>query len=108
MKQEKSSNYTPGGGDQKSLVNVKDASCSLMMGSPTEEWGEPPYHGLILCQTSTQEFLQTEHINNNMRKGNTRIMHMGDTILDAAAEARIDEYWCLLENQSTRNTFINE
>ena len=35
-------------------------------------------------------------------------MHMGDTILDATAEARIDEDWCLLENHSTCNTFINE
>ena len=37
VKQEKSSNKPPGGGDQKALVNVKDASCSLMMGSPTDE-----------------------------------------------------------------------
>ena len=36
MKQDKSSNKLPGGGDQKELVNVKDASCSLMMGSPTK------------------------------------------------------------------------
>ena len=35
MKQEKYSNKPPGGGDQKSLVDVKDASCSLMMVSPT-------------------------------------------------------------------------
>ena len=35
MKQEKSSNKSPGGGDQKALVNVKDALCSLMMVSPT-------------------------------------------------------------------------
>ena len=37
MKQEKSSNKPPGGGDQKALVNVKYASFSLMMGSPTNE-----------------------------------------------------------------------
>ena len=55
MKQEKSSNKTPGGGDQKALVNVKDASCSLMMGSPTTDWGELPSTGLMFCQTSTQE-----------------------------------------------------
>ena len=35
-------------------------------------------------------------------------MHVGDTILDAAAEAGIDENWCLLDNQSTCNTFINK
>ena len=37
MKQEKSSNKTLGGGDQKSLVNAKYASCSLMMRPPTNE-----------------------------------------------------------------------
>ena len=36
MKQEKSSNKPPGEGDQKALVNVKDASCSLVMGYPTD------------------------------------------------------------------------
>ena len=39
MKQEKSSNKPPGQVDQKTLVNLKDAPFSLMMGSPTEEWG---------------------------------------------------------------------
>ena len=34
MNQFKYSNKTPGGGDQKSLVNFKDALCSLLMGSP--------------------------------------------------------------------------
>ena len=47
MNQDKSSNKPPGGGDHKSLVDVRDASCSLVMGSPTEEWGEPPSPGLI-------------------------------------------------------------
>ena len=36
MKQDKYSNKPPGGGDQKALVNVKDASCSLLMGTSTE------------------------------------------------------------------------
>ena len=35
-------------------------------------------------------------------------MNVGDTILAAAAEAGIDENWCLLGNQSTCNAFINE
>ena len=35
-------------------------------------------------------------------------MHLGDTILAAAAEARIDENWCLIENHSTCNAFFNE
>ena len=53
--QDKYSNKPPGGGDQKALVNVEDASCSLVMGSPTEEWGKLPSPGLMFCQTSTQE-----------------------------------------------------
>ena len=38
---------------------------------------------------------------------NANIMRVGDTILDAAEEASIDENWCLLNNQSTYNAFIN-
>ena len=34
-------------------------------------------------------------------------MHLVDTILAAASEARIDENWCLLDNQKTCNAFIN-
>ena len=34
-------------------------------------------------------------------------MHVVDIILDAAAEAGIDENWCLIDNQSTCNAFIN-
>ena len=92
MKQEKSSNNTTGGGYHKSLVNVKDASRSLMMGCPIEEWGELPSIGLMFCQKSTQEVSQTEPINNSLRKGNSIIMHVGNTILDYAAEAIIDEF----------------
>ena len=98
MKQEKSSNKTPGGGDQKALVNVKDTSCSLVMGYPIKEWGELPSPGLMFCQTSTQEAQQTESINKSVRKGDSRIMHMDDTILADAAEAGINENWCLLDN----------
>ena len=107
MKQEKSSNKTPGGGYQKALVNVKDASCSLMMVSPNKEWGELPSPGLMFCQTSTQESRQTESINNSVRKGYSRIKHVGNTILAAAADSGIDENWCLLDNQLTCNAFIN-
>ena len=42
-----------------------------------------------------------------MRKGDASIIHVDDTILAAAAETRIDENWCLLNNQSTCNSFIN-
>ena len=107
MKQEKSSNKPPVRGYQKSLVNVKDALCSLMMGSPTDEWGELASPGLMFCQTSTQEARKNQSINNIVSNGDASIMHVGDTILDAAAEARIDENMCLLDNQSTCNAFIN-
>ena len=42
-----------------------------------------------------------------MKKGNSRKMHVGNTILAVAAEAGIDEKLCLLNNQSTCNTFTN-
>ena len=42
-----------------------------------------------------------------MKKGNARIIHVGNTILDAAVEDRINKNWRLLDNQSTCNTFIN-
>ena len=35
------------------------------------------------------------------------MIHVGDTILATAAEAGINEDWCLLKNQSTLNAFIN-
>ena len=50
---------------------------------------------------------KTKSINNNVRKVDAIIMHVGDAILAAAAEAGIDENWCLLDNQSTCNAFIN-
>ena len=85
------SNKPPCGGYHKALVNVKDASCSLMMVSPTEKWGKLPSHGLMFCQTSTQEFRQTKPINNSARKVDAITMHVGDTILDDAVEDGIDE-----------------
>ena len=108
IKQERSSNTPPGGGDHKALVNSKDALCSLMIGYPTDKWGKPPYPGPMFCQTSTQEAPKNEPINNSVKKGNASIMHMGDTTLAAAAEDGIDENWCLLDNQSTCNAFINK
>ena len=108
MKQEKYSNNPPGGGYQKELVNIKDALCSIMVGFPTKEWGEIPSPGLMFFQTSTQEFRQTESINNSVREVDARIMHVGDIILAAASEAGIDENWCLLDNQLRCNTSINE
>ena len=54
LNQDKSSNKPPVGGDHKSLVNLKDSLCSLMTGSPTEEWGKLLSPGLMFYQTSTQ------------------------------------------------------
>ena len=62
-----------------------------MVGAPTEEWGEIPYHGLMFSQTSAQEFPQTEPINNSVKKVNSIIMHVGYNILDAVAKSGIDE-----------------
>ena len=62
----------------------------------------------MFFQTSTQEVQQTEPINNSVRKGDSSIMHVDNTILAAAAETVFDENWCLIDNQSTCNTFINE
>ena len=78
------------------------------MRSPTEEWSELPSPGLMFCQTSTQEVRKTESINNNVRKGDSSIMHVGDTILAAVVEAEIDENWCLIDNHLTCNVFINK
>ena len=62
----------------------------------------------MFYQTSTQEVQQNETTNNSVSKGDARIIYVGNTILAAAAEARIDENWCLLDNQSTCNAFINK
>ena len=40
-------------------------------------------------------------------KLNSNIICVVDTILDAAAEYGISENWCLLNNQSTYNIFID-
>ena len=62
----------------------------------------------MFCQTSTQEVRQTKSIENSVRKGDAIIVHVGDTILAVVVEDRIDENWCLLNNQSTCNAFIKE
>ena len=72
-------------------MNVKDTLGSLLMGSPTDEWGELPFPGLIFCQTSTQEARKNQSINNSVSKGDANTMHVGDTVLAAAAEVGIDE-----------------
>ena len=89
------------------LVNIKYASCSLIMVSPSKEWYDPPYPVLNIFQTSTQDVLHTWPINDKVKKGNARIMHVGDTILSDTVEAGINENWCLLDNHPTCNVFIN-
>ena len=79
-----------------------------MMGVPTKEWGNLPSPGPMLFQTLTEELPQTEPINISVNKGNDRIIHVRDTILATEVEAGIDKNWCLLNNQSKCNTFINE
>ena len=44
----------------KILVNIKDGSCSLVMGIPTKEWHDIPSPGLVFYQTSSQAVLQME------------------------------------------------
>ena len=79
----------------------------------TNERDDLPSPGLMIWQNSSQEFLQMETITDETKesllnnKRNTNVMRLLDTILDAAAEAVVDENWCLIDNQSMWNTFIN-
>ena len=63
-----------------------------MMVKPTKEWDDLPSSGLVVCQTSSQEVLKTEPINDKIKeallhnKGNSSVIHVGDTILYAAVE----------------------
>ena len=91
MKQVKYGNKPPdGGGEQKTLVNVEDASCIVMMGIPIKEWYYLPYPGTVLYQTSSHKVLQmysnTDEAQEvfSKNKQNSNIMRVGDTILDAA------------------------
>ena len=85
MEQGNSANKPPDVGDQKALINVKDASCSIMMVSPTEDWYDPPFPGIMFWKTSTQEVPQTDPRNNKTKKGNASTIHVGNIILDATA-----------------------
>ena len=91
MNREKYANNSSDGGYQKALVNVIDTSCSIMIRTPTKEWDEPPSPGIMFCQNSMQDILQIEPKNDNIKKGNTRIMHAVDTILATASDTMINE-----------------
>ena len=83
------------------------------MGISTKEWDDLPYPGLMFCQTSSQEVMQTETITDKTKEaflhnnGKTRVMHVEYTILPAASEAINHGNWRLIENKSTCNAFIN-
>ena len=83
------------------------------MGIPNKEWDDLPSPGIMFLQTSSQEVLNMEPITDEFQgvfsrnKRNTKIMCVRDTILASSAEAGIDEDWCLLDNQSVCNAFIN-
>ena len=40
------------------------------------------------------------------KKHNSNIISVGDTIMTAEKESGINNNWCLLENESTCNTFV--
>ena len=84
-----------------------------MMGIPTKEWYDIPSTGLIFFQTSSQEVLnihpsidEDQNVSSHNKKY-YNIIRVGYTILSAETEAGTDENWCLLENLSTYNAFIN-
>ena len=51
---------TPDREADKTLLNVKDVSCSLMMGIPTKEWDNLPFPGTMFYQTSSHIVLKME------------------------------------------------
>ena len=83
MKQEKSANKPPDGGDQKALVNDKDISCSLNIRPPPRNGMTPHLLESCFAKKSTQE------------------------VLAVTLEAVIDENWCLLDKKFPFNSFIN-
>ena len=99
--------------ENKKIVNVKDASCSIVMGIHTKEWDDLPSPGLMFCQTLSQEVLHKNPSTDKIKEafshnnGNTSIIHVVDTILADAEESRIGKNWYLINNQSTCNAFIN-
>ena len=73
------------------MANVEDASCSIMMSTPTKEWDYILYPELMLCQISSQAILQMqantdesqESFSHNNRKFNK--IRVRDTILAAVS-----------------------
>ena len=94
------------------MVNVEDASCSLMTRITNKEWGDIPYPGLMFYQTSSQEVMTINPITDkdqevlSHNKRNDNIILVKDIILAAIAEPSIDENWGLLDNKTTCNAFI--
>ena len=67
----------------------------------------------MFFQTLSQEVLHMEPVSDIFQavfsriKRNTNTMCVGYTTLDVLSEASFDESWCLIDNQSTCNDFIN-
>ena len=82
------------------------------MGIPAYKWGDLPSPGLVFWQNLSQEVLHMEPITDEVQevllrnKHNAKIMRVGYTILDAAAESSNDGNWWFIYNQSTCNAFI--
>ena len=90
MKQVKYVNKPSGGGVEKTLVNINDASFSFMVGIPTKEWYNIPFPWLMFCQTLSQEVLQMDTNTYKSKevflynKRNDNIICVGDNILYVA------------------------
>ena len=67
----------------------------------------------MFYHTSSHEVLQMENNTYESQESlshddfNYNIVCMGDTTLAAVEEADIDGNWCLLDNQSTCNSFVS-
>ena len=81
------------------MVNVEDASCSLLMGTPTKEWDDLPSPGITFFQNSSKKLFQMEPITDKSQevllcnKHNANIIYDGDTILTDVLESGIDKNW---------------
>ena len=111
-KQDKYRNNPHGGGEIKHwwMLNLYHA---VLWWELTQRDGMNS-HLLDSCfQTSTQEVSHMELITDETKevfscnKCNSTVMCLGDIILTDASESRIDKNWCLLNNQSIYNIFIN-
>ena len=83
MKQKESSNNPPGGEHERLFVQSHD-------GSPHQGMGQTAISWTRVLPNLNKKVPQTEPINNNMKKINASIVHVGNSILAAAVEAGIN------------------